>query len=385
MKTSSIQSIPDGKVPGLLIFGDLERKEYRLWWENLTETVREHAVFGGNLAEWLQDASACRQNSDSFFSGTEADGRATPIPDFIILLRSWSGEYSDSQILKLRTSFPLTPILAILGNWCEGEGRNGTPLVGVHSIFWYDFAAMAPLEWCAFEHDWATVWSLPSAVQPEHQVLFEQKRNERWKACCLELVTGEKCPRCENGGAGAMIPFTQPPGTVRQKPEKGKVSAEVSDDSSGLTSGEAEKARKKVPKPLKVQIESDDFDQFVLLRDFWLRNFGRARNVQVFSSWQEPADVERDHANVGLKEKNDAEMDWEMAFFFFDFPDFHEETLDRFYELKNRFPKAVRVAFTEFPRPDEWQFLRRCGVQGIFPKPFRLADLSFFCLQHWVD
>ena len=119
---------PPQKVPKLLIFGDLGRKEFRLWWENLTEAIRERAVVVENLISWLCTYENRIQNSE------EAENECVLTPDFIVILSSYSGEYREGDVQKLRAFFPITPLLAILGNWCEGENRTGTPLSGTHSI-----------------------------------------------------------------------------------------------------------------------------------------------------------------------------------------------------------------------------------------------------------
>ncbi|MDO4630387.1 MAG: hypothetical protein Q4C70_14510 [Planctomycetia bacterium] len=217
--------------------------------------------------------------------------------------------------------YPLTPILAVTGNWCEGESRSGFPLAGVHSVSWYDFAAMSPLEWWAFTQNWATVWALPPSTLPEHRTLFELKREEEW-----------------NSHASATL--------------FGPIPAE---------------------KVWKIRIESDDFTQFSFLRDFCRRALAKMLTtsdaLQISSPWE--------RGTQGKILPTDPEAD----FLFFDFPDFMEETVQWFYSLKKRYPHAIYIAFTEFPRPDEWNFLKRCGVDAIFPKPFRIADLLFFCRQ----
>lgn len=291
--------------PRLLVFGKPERKEFRIWWENLNETIREHARFHENLSAWL--------NSKSH---TE-----TETPDFIILLRSCPGEFHDEEVWTLTQKYPLSPVLAVTGNWCEGESRSGFPLAGVHSISWYDFAVMSPLEWWFFSQNWATIWSLPPSALPEQYALFELQRGEKWNLHASESFFGP-------------IPKE---------------------------------------KTWKIRIESDDFAQFSFLRDFCQRVLAKmlptTDAIQIFSPWERG------------KQGEILPTDPDTNFLFFDFPDFMEETVQWFYALKKRYPHAIYVAFTEFPRPEEWAFLKRCGVDAIFPKPFRIVDLLFFCRQ----
>ena len=259
-------------VPRLLVLGDVCREEFRLWWEALPEPVRQRAVLGPKKEDFL--------------------------PDFAILLQSWPGEYSAADVLALRRRFPLAPVLAVQGNWCEGEARNDSPLAGVHALRWYEFIAMMPLEFQVFSEGWATVWSLPPESQPEHRALFELQRPD----------------------------FRKP------WPDE---------------------------KPVSFRIESDDFDQFRLLRDFCLRTKWNGQEARVFSEWTGDSATKTD-------------------FLFFDFPDFTPATVQRFLKLQKRRPKPVFAAFCEYPRPHEWRLLQKRGVAGIFSKPFRLADLEFF-------
>jgi|GEM_PF-3233289 len=305
------------RMLNILAFGDPTRSEFRFLWENLREINREKLFFEGNLDLWLQTSERTRHFNADFY------------PDLIFILRSWSGEYSNSQIQTLRKRFPLTPLLAVLGSWCEGEARNGIPLSGIHSISWFELCAMFPLESFALKQNWASIWSLPPETLPEQKILFEIQREEKQK----------------------NFRFTQKRGSA--------------DDFENLT----------LLPSLNIQIESDDFDQFILLRDFSLRTFSSAKTVRVFSSWQNDLwlSTEEDKNNRKKLENTD--------FIFFDFPDFSQMTIQKFHAIKNRFPTSIFIAFTEFPRAEEWLFLKKNGVHAMFPKPFRIADLAFYCCQ----
>ena len=337
-----------------LIFGDADRQEFRLWWENLPENVRERGIFAENrlpadlctssVSEYSADVHDPAVSADVHDPTVSADVHdpavsadvhdpavstnvhETPDPDFLVLLRSWSGEFSDSWVLELQKKFPLAPILAVLGSWCEGEARTGTPLAGVHSMLWYDFAAMAPLECFAFEKGWASIWSLPVTVLPEERAIFELKREEKWK---LFRNVSSTVPNANTKNSPAL-------------------------------------------RPLRFLIESEDFDQFVFLRDLCLRSDWKGRTAEVFGSWLGKED--------GIPGNTDSEAEAVADFLLFDFPDFSEAAVAHFHALKARNPEAVPIAFTEFPRPDEWHFLWKENVQ-IFPKPFRIADFLFFCLN----
>lgn len=297
--------------------------------------MRKRFFFADDPEFWLSKSRPLSASGADFY------------PALILLLRSWSGEFSNAQVLALRQRFPLAPILAILGSWCEGEARNGSPLSGVHALSWFDFCAMSPLETFALENGWASVWSLPPEALPEQRGLFEILREEKQKIANVKNgFKAEKSLDAKNEGK-----------------------AEKSLNAGNSPSAEASSS-------LEIRIESDDFDQFIFLRDFCLRTFSNGVSCRIRGSWlNDPLPA------IEEKMKNDRQKMKRPDFVFFDFPDFSQATIQKLYAIKKHFSQSIVVAFTEFPRVEEWRFLKKNGVHAMFPKPFRLADLEFFCSQ----
>ncbi len=309
---------PKTQIPYFLILGNPEPEEFRFLWENLNETAKKHFFFAEDPDFRLSEpqSSFILPNTDFY-------------PALVLFLRSWSGEFSSAHVQAVRRRFPLSPLLAVLGSWCEGEARNGCPLPGVHAVSWFDLCAMLPLETFALENGWASVWSLPPETLPEQRFLFEYQREEKQKIFNVKKNSIE----------------------------------DHSDYSTDLPS-------------LNIWIESDDFDQFILLRDFCLRTFSQESSCRILGSWQNdslPA-IEENAENHRKKDKC-------ANIIFFDFPDFSQTTIEKFYAIQKRVPQSLVIAFTEFPRVEEWRFLKKNGARAMFPKPFRLADLAFFCSQ----
>lgn len=59
--------------------------------------------------------------------------------DLIVVAQSMAGQFSIEQIERLQVRFPLTPIVALLGSWCEGESRTGVPWPGVQRVYWHQW------------------------------------------------------------------------------------------------------------------------------------------------------------------------------------------------------------------------------------------------------
>ncbi|QEG22809.1 hypothetical protein [Mariniblastus fucicola] len=59
--------------------------------------------------------------------------------NLIVLAQSRRDQMSQTAIDSLRTQFPEVPIVVLLGSWCEGENRSGTPLIGVSQTMWHQW------------------------------------------------------------------------------------------------------------------------------------------------------------------------------------------------------------------------------------------------------
>ena len=59
--------------------------------------------------------------------------------DLIVLAQSQPDQIAQTTVEQLQTRYPLTPIVAVLGSWCEGELRTGKPWPGVLRIYWHQW------------------------------------------------------------------------------------------------------------------------------------------------------------------------------------------------------------------------------------------------------
>ena len=59
--------------------------------------------------------------------------------DLVVIAQARRGQHSASEVQKLQTLFANTPIVALLGSWCEGETRSGTPWPGVPRVYWHQW------------------------------------------------------------------------------------------------------------------------------------------------------------------------------------------------------------------------------------------------------
>ena len=57
----------------------------------------------------------------------------------VVLAQSRRDQFSQSAVDVIRRQLPDTPIVNLLGSWCEGQNRSGNPLSGVTPVLWHQW------------------------------------------------------------------------------------------------------------------------------------------------------------------------------------------------------------------------------------------------------
>ena len=126
----------------MLLIGDFEQPEFR--------AASELLVGRAPLRRALRPEQAlaeCRA-ADEF-------------PDLIVLAQSRPGEFDLAALHGLRRWAPLARVIAILGSWCAGETRSGTPLAGVVRLYWHEAPAYLARELERQRSGKSPAWGLP--------------------------------------------------------------------------------------------------------------------------------------------------------------------------------------------------------------------------------
>lgn len=61
-------------------------------------------------------------------------------PELIVAAHSRLGLVDIRRVEQIRSAAPLAGVVALLGTWCEGDGRTGPPLPGMRKLYWHQFA-----------------------------------------------------------------------------------------------------------------------------------------------------------------------------------------------------------------------------------------------------
>jgi hypothetical protein len=92
----------------VLLLGDVENAQTRA----LAHTVR-NAVPPGRLREAAELETA-----------RQVVGASDWFPDLVVVLQTWSDEFSTEEVLELMALAPLARVVCAYGPWCDSDGRN---------------------------------------------------------------------------------------------------------------------------------------------------------------------------------------------------------------------------------------------------------------------
>jgi len=92
-------------------------------------------------------------------------------PCLIVVVAAYPGQFSAAAIEALRRAAPLSPMVALLGSWCEGEVRSGRPWPGVARVYAHQWAARWEHEWPRLLRGEPSAWNLPATANDEERVL----------------------------------------------------------------------------------------------------------------------------------------------------------------------------------------------------------------------
>jgi len=100
-----------------------------------------------------------------------AEGRETP--DVIVVAQAFPGQFSHAAVDRLRRLAPLARILGLMGSWCEGEMRTGSPWPGVVRTYWHQWVARGSRELRRLACGQIGSWALPVTATEEERLLVD--------------------------------------------------------------------------------------------------------------------------------------------------------------------------------------------------------------------
>jgi len=92
-------------------------------------------------------------------------------PDVIVVAQAYPGQFSAEAIDHLRRLAPLSPVIGLLGSWCEGEMRTGEPWPGTLRVYWHQWASPTEQELRRLSRGECSSWGLPATATEEEHLL----------------------------------------------------------------------------------------------------------------------------------------------------------------------------------------------------------------------
>jgi CheY-like chemotaxis protein len=96
-------------------------------------------IGGGQASTTLVTLDKFLLFSDPNSSSTTLDIGGEDTFDLVVIAQSRQGQFDQSLIDAVKKFAGTTPIVMMLGSWCEGEMRSDQPVEGVKRVFWHQW------------------------------------------------------------------------------------------------------------------------------------------------------------------------------------------------------------------------------------------------------
>jgi len=119
--------------------------------------------------EWLRGRSRLTTVAN-LTAAAEELGRGCD-PELIVLAQSWPGQLSPGGVERLRRLAPLARVSELLGAWCEGQARSGSPLPGTIRQSWHQWLARMTPDFQRAARGEQPTWCLPATAGDDERLL----------------------------------------------------------------------------------------------------------------------------------------------------------------------------------------------------------------------
>jgi hypothetical protein len=136
------------------------------------------------------------------------------VPDVIVVAQAFPGQFSLSAIASLRRLAPLAPVVGLMGSWCEGEMRSGSPWPGTVRTYWHQWTARCDRQLRCMAGGECCSWTLPPTATDEERLLADA-------GLCGRVVHPQAMDTSVTVGVAVKLPPQQ--GAVELPPRRAAV------------------------------------------------------------------------------------------------------------------------------------------------------------------
>ena len=110
--------------------------------------------------------------------------------DLVAIAQSRQGQYDQTTIDALLDRVGITPVVMLLGSWCEGELRSDKPIEGAKRVFWHQWQGRFAKFIDELENDGVSSWHTPTTTTAADHIQTVTVKSLRPKAEGKSLVIG---------------------------------------------------------------------------------------------------------------------------------------------------------------------------------------------------
>jgi hypothetical protein len=142
-----------------------------------TGATRHHEF--RELSHWLDQHASVTRHCHPTDAAAALSAPEAPPCELILIAQSRPGQFPQSVLESLHHAAPLTPLVGVLGSWCEGETRSGRPWKGIPRLYWHqlapELARGLQQERRPGQPRWPQ-WQLPRTVTDSERALHASER-----------------------------------------------------------------------------------------------------------------------------------------------------------------------------------------------------------------
>jgi len=128
-----------------------------------------HAEFREALA-WLSSKTQVTLTPDI----QAAHRHIATYPLLIVLAEARRGQFAHRDVARLQRRFPLARLVSLLGSWCEGESRSGSPIPVAVRTYWHQFIPRIGADLARVARGECPTWGRPLTETAEESLRDSQ-------------------------------------------------------------------------------------------------------------------------------------------------------------------------------------------------------------------
>lgn len=138
-------------------------------------------LLGNTTRTEFRDARGCLDRWGAVTDFLDADSASKALaearvsPDVIIVAQAFPGQFSHQAIDRLRRLAPLARVLGLMGSWCEGEMRSGSPWPATPRTYWHQWPARCRRQFLRLTMGHSCSWALPFTASEEERLLVDSE------------------------------------------------------------------------------------------------------------------------------------------------------------------------------------------------------------------